>query len=123
MKPSQRFLKYYMTDIFYVFQKMLSRKLIHNIRAETCINNKNTELVITNGNIVPQISVSDNATELITTIPHPGETTRSSQGDPNSKNMHNGYTTVTKAKPRTKRLLTPFNDNIKGEQNRTNLSQ
>ena len=49
---------------------------MHNIRAETCTYNKNTELVITVGNIVPQISASDNATELITKILHTRETVR-----------------------------------------------
>ena len=42
---------------------------MHNIRAETCTYNKNTELVITMGNIAQQISASDNATELITDAP------------------------------------------------------
>ena len=92
---------------------------MHNIRAETCTYNKSTELVITMGNIVPQISASDNATELIKKILHSRETVRIQQGDPNGKNMHNGHTTVTKAKPRTKRLLIPFNEKIKGEQSPT----
>ena len=96
-----------------VFQKILSGKLMQNIRVLTCTNIKNTELVITKGNIiVPQISVSDNATELVTKILHPREIVRIQQGDPNGKNMHDGHTTVTKAKPRTKRLLLLFNPGI-----------
>ena len=34
--------------------------------------------------------------------------------------MHDGHKTVTKAKPRTKRLLIPVNDKIKGEHSPTN---